>query len=55
MLIRNMFKIMPMAPEWSLRNRLAENPAVWMIEVNGFLVDARLLKREIQEGALQKV
>jgi hypothetical protein len=26
----------------------------WMIEINGFLVDARLLKREFQEQALRK-
>jgi hypothetical protein len=26
----------------------------WMIQVNGFLVDARFLKREIQEEALRK-
>ena len=27
---------------------------VWMIEVNGFVIDARFLKREIQEEALRK-
>ena len=26
----------------------------WMIQVNGFLVDARFLKREIQEEALRQ-
>jgi hypothetical protein len=27
---------------------------VWMIQVNGFMVDARSLEREIQEEALRK-
>ena len=31
-----------------------KNPMAWMISVNGFLVDARFLKREFQEEALRK-
>jgi hypothetical protein len=54
MLIRRMFKIRPMDSEWSLRSRIDENPMVWMIQVNGFLVDARILKRETQEESLRK-
>ena len=54
MLIRKMFKIRPMDPAWSLRSRIERNPTAWMIQVNGFLVDARFLKREIQEEALRK-
>ncbi len=54
MLIRKTLKIRPMAPEWSLRSRMDRNPMAWMIQVNGFLVDARFLKREIQEEALRK-
>lgn len=53
-LIRKMLKIRPMDPAWSLRSRMEQNPLAWMIRVNGFLVDARLLKREIQEEALRK-
>jgi len=54
MLIRKMLKITPMDPAWSLRSRMDKNPMAWMIQVNGFLVDARFLKREIQEEALRK-
>lgn len=54
MLIRRTLKIRPMDPEWSLRSRIERNPTAWMIWVNGFLVDARFLKREIQEEALRK-
>jgi hypothetical protein len=54
MLIRKMMKIGPMDPAWSLRRRIDQNPMNWMIHVDGFLVDARFLKREIQEEALRK-
>jgi hypothetical protein len=54
MLIRKMLKIRSMDPAWSLRSRMDQNPMAWMIQVNGFLVDARFLKREIQEEALRK-
>ena len=54
MLIRKMFKIRPMDPEWSLRSRIEQNPMAWMVQVNGFLVDARFLKREFQEEALRQ-
>lgn len=32
----------------------SRNPMAWMIQVNGFLVDARFLKREYQEEALRQ-
>lgn len=54
MLIRKMVKIRPMDSEWSLRSRIDDNPMVWMLQLNGFLVDARFLKREIQEELLRQ-
>jgi hypothetical protein len=30
------------------------NPMAWMIEVNGFVLDARHVKREIQEEACRR-
>jgi hypothetical protein len=53
MLIRRMLKIRPMDPAWSLRSQMDQNPMAWMIQFNGFLVDARILKREFQEEALR--
>jgi len=53
-LIRKMLKIRPMEPAWSLRGQMDQNPLAWMIQINGFLVDARFLKREFQEAALRK-
>jgi hypothetical protein len=54
MLIRKTLKVRPTDPEWSLRSRIERNPMAWMIQVNGFLVDARFVRREIQEEALRK-
>ena len=49
--ILSALNIMPFDPEWWLPSRLAENPVVWMIEVNGYIVDARYAPRELQEEA----
>lgn len=38
-------------PRWCLPSKLAANPLAWMIEVDGFVVDARHLPRELQEEA----
>ena len=41
-------------PTWTLPSRLDQNPLVWMVEVNGMLVDLRHMPREVQEIAFQK-
>jgi hypothetical protein len=41
-------------PRWCLPSRLADNPLAWLIEVNGMIVDARWLPREIQEEAYRR-
>ena len=43
--------IVPMDPRWSLPSRLADNPMVWMLTLNGVIVDVRMMSREIQEEA----
>jgi hypothetical protein len=54
MLIRKILKIKQMDPAWSLRSQMDQNPVAWMIQFNGFVLDARFLKREFQEEALRK-
>ena len=54
MLIRKTLKIRPMDPGWSLRSQMDRNPMAWMIQMDGFLVDARILNREFQEKALRR-
>jgi hypothetical protein len=52
--IRDLLKIRQFDFRWMLRQRIEESPMAWMIEVNGFVLDARRLKREIQEEAYRK-
>jgi Domain of unknown function (DUF6398) len=52
--IRKLLKLVPLDPNWTLPSRLEDNPLVWMLSVNGFLMDIRLAPREAQEAAYQK-
>ena len=54
MLIRKTLKIRMMDPEWTLPSRMDDNPMAWTIQVNGFILDARYLSREIQEEAYHR-
>jgi hypothetical protein len=51
--IMRLFDIVPLDPRWSLPSRLADNPLVWMILVNGVMVDIRMMPRELQEQAYE--
>jgi hypothetical protein len=52
--IRDLLKIRQFDFRWMRRKLIEEEPMAWMIEVNGFIVDARQLRREIQEEAYRK-
>lgn len=52
--IRDLLKMGPMSPEWTLPSRLAENPLVWMLQVNGLMVDIRRMPIELQQMAFDK-
>jgi len=52
--IRKMFGMHQLDPHWSLPSRLEDNPMVWMIKINGFLMDVRYAPREVQEIAFRK-
>ena len=40
-------------PRWTLPSMAEKNPLVWMVEVNGLLVDLRGTSREVQEIAFE--
>ena len=40
-LIRDIFDMIPSDPNWTLPNRLIDNPLVWLVSVNGHVVDIR--------------
>ena len=52
--IRDLFGMYQMDPDWTLPSKIDTNPLVWMIQVNGFVMDARNAPREIQEEAFFK-
>jgi hypothetical protein len=48
-----LLKTMEMDPAWTVRSRLDTNPMAWFVNVNGMVVDARMLPREVQEEAFK--
>jgi hypothetical protein len=52
--IRELLKMSPLSPEWTLQSRLADNPMVWMLQVNGLIIDIRKAPLEVQQLAFAK-
>ena len=52
-IIRDKLGVMPLDPDWCIPAMLADNPLVWMVEVNGFIMDIRYAPRQMQEEAYQ--
>jgi hypothetical protein len=49
--IKSLLNISPLATEWYLPGRLKDSPLPWLISINGLIIDARTLPREMQEDA----
>ena len=52
--IRDMMKMSQMCPDWCLPSRIDDNPLIWMVSVNGFIMDIRNAPREIQAEAFNQ-
>lgn len=52
--VRTLLGMYQLDPNWSLSSRLQNNPLVWMLSVNGLMVDVRSMPREVQEIAFEK-
>jgi len=52
-IIRDEFDLMQMDPDWCLPSLVGENPMIWMLELDGFIIDIREAPREAQEQAYQ--
>jgi hypothetical protein len=50
-IIRDELDMIQLDPEWCLTSLLKDNPLVWMLKVNGFVMDIRMAPREAQEEA----
>ncbi len=46
--VRDLLGMAMFEPTWTLPSRLADNPRVWMVSIDGFVLDARALKRDVQ-------
>ena len=52
--IRDLLDMYQMDPQWTLPSMVDQNPLIWMLEVNGLIMDVRHAPREIQEEAFRK-
>lgn len=52
--IRKLIRMSPWDTEWLLQDLIEDNPAIWMLSVDGFIVDARDLPLEIQQEAARR-
>lgn len=46
--------LMQFDPEYTIASRMDRNPLIWMMEVDGFIVDLRSAPREVQEIAFEQ-
>lgn len=52
--IRKLVSISPWNTEWMLQELIEDNRAVWMLSVDGFIVDARDLPPDIQQEIVHR-
>ena len=52
--IRKLVRMSPWDTEWLLQELIEDNPAIWMLSVDGFIVDARDLPLEFQQEAARR-
>ena len=52
--IRDLLRMGRLSPEWTLPSRLAGNPMVWLVQVNGFIIDIRDAAVEFQRAAFER-
>ncbi|SLM31073.1 conserved hypothetical protein [Desulfamplus magnetovallimortis] len=52
--VRDILKTYQLDPNWCLPSKMDDNLRAWLITVDGFMVDARNLPRELQEVAYEK-
>lgn len=53
-LIRTTLKISQFDHHWTLPSKMDDNHTMWMLEINGFIVDVRRCTREVQQAAFEK-
>lgn len=52
--IRKLVRIGHFDHEWTLPSRIEDHPLIWMLNVNGFMMDVRRAPRDVQQIAFEK-
>lgn len=52
--IRDTLNMFQLDPNWCLPSRIDDNPMIWILQVNGMMVDVRHMPREVQVIAYEK-
>lgn len=52
--IRDTLKMYQLDPNWCLPSLIDDNPMIWILRVNGMMVDIRYMPREVQVIAYEK-
>jgi len=53
-IIRDELELIQLDPNWCVRSLVEDNPLVWMLEVDGMVIDIRTAPREEQEEAYRQ-
>ena len=53
-IIRDLLKMSQMDATWTLPSKLEDNPMIWMLTINGIIMDIRDLPIEVQEQAFEQ-
>ena len=52
--IRKIFRMHQLDPNWTLPSKMDKNPLIWILKINGLMMDVRHAPREVQEIAFNK-
>ncbi len=52
--IRDLLGMYQFDPDWTIPSMVDQNPLIWMLQVNGMIVDIRHMPRAAQEDAFRK-
>jgi hypothetical protein len=52
--IRDLLGMYQFDPDWTIPSMIDQNPLIWMLQVNGMIVDIRHMPRGAQEEAFRK-
>ncbi len=52
--VRDTLNMSQLDPNWGLPSKMDSNPLIWLLEVDGFIMDIRSAPLELQEVALAK-